>query len=104
MKAYKAWDVENYECGSAVIFAENIKEAKKIAHWLETFEDSRWIDVRVKRYPEMDAHYRGNRTTDWYDAQDRIALVSLGWSCVEPLECECRECPARAICKREEDN
>lgn len=102
IKAYKAWDVESCEFGSLVVFAENIKEAKKIAVSHEMFEDSRWIDVRVKRYPEMDEHYRGYPTIDWYNDQDRIALVSLGWSCLDPLLEECSGCPARSMCRETE--
>ena len=102
MKAYKAWDDRNWECGSTVVFAENCKQAKKIAFQTETFEDSLWIDVRVRRFPQMDAHYRGLSETDWYNTQDRIALVSLGWSCVEVFPSECLCCSAKKICRGDE--
>ena len=104
IKAYQAWDCENDERGSVVVFAENIKEAKKIAVYNEAFEDSRWIDVRVKRYPKMDEHYQGRPATDWYDDKDRVALVSLGWRCIEPSMGECNECPARSMCRGMEDD
>jgi len=102
MKAYKAWDERSCEQGSTVVFAENYKEAKKIAFTTETCEDALWIDVRVRRFPQMDAHYRGLCEIDWYNAQDRIALVSLGWSCIEALPFECSRCVARKICRGEE--
>lgn len=97
MKAYKAWDAAT-DCGSTVVFAENLREAKKIAFTTEVCEDAAWTDVRVKRYPEMDQHYRGNRVIDWYDPEDRRALVALGWRCYDPVENECAACPAFDIC------
>lgn len=107
MKAYKAWDA-TVDSGSTVVFAENLKAAKKIAACTEVCEDSEWIDIRVKRYPEMDQHYRGNPEIDWYDPEDRQALVALGWTCYEPLDDECEACPAFDICnfthwRREEE-
>lgn len=102
MKAYKAFDAKAVEQCSTVVFAENSREARKIAFSTETCEDAEWIDVRVQRFPQMDEHYRGLPEIDWYNEQDRIALVSLGWHCYEP-SFECDTCPARQMCYWQED-
>lgn len=97
MKAYKAWDTRNVENCSTVVFAENGKEAKKIARSTEVCEDADYINIRVKRFPEMDKHYRGYVEVDWYDMEDRKALVRLGWMCLDTSE-DCDTCPAREFC------
>lgn len=98
MKAYQAWTLADCEGYSTVVFANNAREAKKIAFYTETCEDSAWTEIRVLRFPEMDAHYRGRNEIDWDNAEDRRALVSLGWHCVEPCEWECEHCSAKDIC------
>lgn len=101
MKAYKVWDDKNPEPYSTVVFAENGKEAKKIACSTEVCEDADYINVRVLRFPEMDKHYRGSVEVDWYDMEDRKALVRLGWMCLETSD-ECDTCPAREFCGQRE--
>ena len=98
MKAYKAWDEYNYEGYSTVVFAENASKARNIAFHSETCEDARFIDIRVRRLPEMDKHYRGLNEIDWYCPADRRALVEIGWYCLEPESWECEGCPANDIC------
>lgn len=78
MKAYKAWDTRNVEGYSTVVFAENAQKAKKVALGTDACEDADYINIRVQRLPEMDSHYRGKTEIDWYDMEDRKALVSLG--------------------------
>lgn len=97
MKAYKAWDTMNVEGYSTVVFAENAQKAKKVALGTDACEDADYIDVRVQRLPEMDSHYRGRAEIDWFDMEDRKALVSLGWMCLETSE-ECDTCPLKMIC------
>lgn len=97
MKAYKAWDEKSVEPGVTVVFAENVKEAKKIAFCTETCEDADYINVRVQRFPQMDRYYHGKNEIDWYDMEARKELVSLGWMCLEASD-ECDTCPARAFC------
>lgn len=99
MKAYKAWDAGSDENCSTVVFAETAKAAKSVAFSSEVCEDAEYIDVRVQRFPEMDAHYRGRSEIDWYDPQDRKALVALGWACYE-TSWECDTCPAKGNCWR----
>lgn len=54
MKAYEAWNIENCDRGNTVVFAENSRQAKKIAFSSEICEDAEWTSVRVRRLPEMD--------------------------------------------------
>lgn len=102
MKAYLAWDSGMEEFGSTVVFAENRQEAKKIAFGTEACEDTAYIDVRVARLPQMDEHYRGYAEIDWYNPEDRKALVGLGWTC-EETSWECDTCEARHLCSKWED-
>lgn len=97
MKAYKVWDTKSLEFSSTVVFAKNSREAKKLALGTDACEDADYINVRVLRFPEMDSHYRGKTEIDWYDMEDRKALVSLGWMCLETSE-ECDACPLKMIC------
>ena len=97
MKAYQVWDTMSVENCSTVVFAENGKEAKKIARSTEVCEDADYINIRVKRFPEMDKHYRGHVEVDWYDMEDRQALVRLGWMCLDTGE-ECDTWPVREFC------
>lgn len=98
MKAYKAWDNDAAEDYSTVVFANTAKEAKKIAFHSETCEDARFIDIRVQRFPEMDDHDRGRDEIDWYDMEDRKALVALGWACIE-TSWECDTCECKVACR-----
>ena len=102
LKAYRAWGVNDVEARETVVFAENAREAKKIASETETCEDADYIDVRVQRFPQMDEHYRGSAEVDWYDMEDRKALVELGWTCLYTSE-ECDTCPAKELCGKWED-
>lgn len=102
MKAYKAWDTKNFEGTSTVVFAETAQAAKNAARCTETCEDAAYIDIRVQRLPEMDGHDRGRSEIDWYDMEDRKALVALGWSCLDPSE-ECDTCPAKSACSHWEE-
>lgn len=104
----KAWVVrdEYGDRGSTVVFAETRGKAHYLAMHTDVAEDSEWCDISVRRIPEMDARYTpGKIEMDWYDAEDRIALVKLGWYCFEfeyAIEC-CRSCPAAQWCDRYQD-
>lgn len=102
MKAYLAWDVNSCDNCSTVVFAENASKARQQAFHSETCEDASYTDIRVKRFPEMDGHYRGVGEIDWYNPEDRKALAALGWSCFEPAEWECSSCPAKELCRETE--
>ena len=97
MKAYKAWDEKYYDCGTTIVFAENIREAKKIAMSTDACSEAEFIDVRVKRCKDYDVLYKGLSEIDWYDSDTRIILVrDFGWSCIEEYECD--TCPAQQYC------
>ena len=109
MKAYKAWDEKAFDPCLTIVFAENIKEAKKIAMATDTCEEARFIDIRVKRCKEADCLYKGSSEIDWYDEETRIALVrDFGWCC-SYTSWECENCAARKYCswfeeeRRQED-
>ena len=99
MKAHKAWDDYNSEGYSTVVFAESASKARAIAFHSEACEDARFVDIRVRRLPEMDKQYRGLDEVDWDCPEDRRALVALGWYCPEPEIWECESCPAKDVCE-----
>lgn len=97
MKAYKAWDAKSIENYSTVVFAETAQKAKAVAMTTDACEDAEFIDIRVQRFPQMDDCDRGRSEIDWYDMEDRKALVALGWACLETSS-ECETCPCRPEC------
>ena len=108
MKAWRVTD-RGYVCDySTIVFAETRNKAKVIAQHSETFDgcDLRYVDFRVTRAPELDKYYRGNDEMDWFDENDRIAMVKeAGFECsydFEPDYLECESCPANRWCERSE--
>lgn len=104
MKAYRAWDTENNDGASTIVFAETAREAKKIAmSWTEACEDAEYINIRVKREPLADSLYKGAHEIDWYDMQTRLVLVKeLGWACFE-TSLGCDDCEAKKWCRHWEE-
>ena len=49
MKAYRTWDEKAFDPCATIVFAKNIKEAKKIATATDTCEDANFIDIGVRR-------------------------------------------------------
>ena len=90
MKAYKVWDDK---CdGNSIVFAENIKEAKKIAIHTDVCEEADFIDIRVKRYECADVLYKGKSEIDWYDEGTRLTLVrDFGWVTTHQMAKYCTE-------------
>lgn len=97
VKAYKAYST--YTEYSVVVFAENANKAKSIAMNADGFEYERYIDMRAERLPNCDEFYKGKQTMDWYNDEDRRALVSLGWHCKYVDEWMCIICCANDICE-----
>ncbi len=98
MKAYRAWDEKAFDPWATIVFAENIKEAKKIAMATDACEEANFIDIRVRRLKEADCLYKGSSEIDWYDEETRIALVrDFGWRCYD-TSFECEKCVARRYC------
>lgn len=101
----KAWTVRGIDSDYAtVVFAETAGKAKAIAVGTDACEDYDYLDIRAHRFKEMDKFYRGKREMDWYNDEDRIALVKTGWYCLDPYEWECKECVAREFCERRVDD
>ena len=103
MKAWRVCDKADYVGGSTVVFAETRGKAHELALHTDCCEDAEWNDVRVTRIPAMDKMYRGKDEMDWYEPEDRIALVKEGWYC---LDCDieyCEKCPAAEWCGHYQD-
>ena len=102
MKAWRVEDEASYKGGCTVVFAETRGKAHALALNTDCCEDAEWNDVRVTRIPAMDKHYRGKWEMDWYNTEDRIALVKeCGWFCNGEYldrERDCPECPAAEWC------
>ena len=103
MKACKAWDEKSFDPCATIVFAENTREAKKIAMATDTCEEANFIDIRVKRLKEADYLCKGSSEIDWYDEETRIALVrDFGWRCYD-TSWECEKCVAKKYCSWFED-
>lgn len=97
----KAWIVTpKGDYYSEIIFAETRGGAKSFA--LDFLEDCSFTDIRVRRAPNADKYYKeGKSYLDWYNPEDRIALVKdCGFTChYEYFDFdECEECPAKIYC------
>lgn len=100
MKAYIVHD-RNYDCEySTVVFAETAGKAKQIAVGTEAFCDFDFTEIRVRRKPELDAFYRGKSEMDWFNDEDRAAMVRYaGFYCVYPEYADCKSCSAKEWCE-----
>ncbi len=99
----KAYTVSDYcgEYGTMIVFAETAGKARQAAlQFGDTFEDCEWNDLRVNRFKEYDQYYNGEAVPDfWHDEEHLIRLVrDYGWSCIEPIDECCKECPAKEWC------
>lgn len=99
MKAWHVQGKDNYYGYSTVVFAETEGKAKQLAIFTDSCEDERFIDILARRIPELDKYYKPGKTEmDWYNEEDRIALVKMGWHCVEPIWEHCTSCAAAEWC------
>lgn len=100
----KAYTCTNDETGvGVVVFAETRGKAKAIIIHLDEFDYYTFTELRVYREPRLDSQYQGYSVMDWYNAHDRMALVSLGWYCIEPRIEECISCIAKDACEWYQD-
>lgn len=105
IKAYKC--EEDFMGYSTVIFAETAGKARYIALKSDTLgEDNEFKDIRVRRIPALDGFYKGKAEMDWYDPDDRLAMVKeAGYMCdddgFDPDECE--RCSAQEYCAKWEE-
>ena len=83
---------------STVVYAETAGRARAIAQRTDCCEDVDWCNITVHRIKIMDEHYRGRPEMDWYNKDDRRALVEAGWKCWEPSDWECNACWCRDVC------
>ena len=100
MKAYLVKD-EDESCAT-VVFAETAGKARALAMSTECCENVDFCDIQVKRQSQLDKYYvDGKKEMDWFNPQDRIALVKeCGFVC-DPyyLESEhCEVCSAKDYC------
>lgn len=105
MKAYSATD-KNEWMFSTVVFAETAGKARAIAQQTDACEDVDFTDIYVKRIPALDRFYRGKQEMDWYDPDDRAAMVRYGnFECsreIDVSEEKCSKCSAAEWCGRYE--
>ena len=108
MKAWRVSDEAAYENGCIVVFAETRGKAHALAMHTDFCEYAEWNDIRVTRLSAMDYMYKpGKVEMDWYNAEDRIALVKeCGWSCLPDwldMANDCPACPAAEHCDYYQD-
>ena len=105
MKAWLAKDKDN--SSATVVFAETRGKARALARCTEACEDSDFVDIEVRRLPQMDKYYtEGKKEMDWYNPKERIALVKdANFVCdYDYWEREdCNDCPAKEYCDRYQD-
>ena len=106
-KAYIVTDKYGEAGYSTVIFAETRGKAVCFACATEEFEDYSFTELRANRCKEMDKFYNGRNMMDWYNPDDRVAMVRYAFfQCSYELstgELECGDCPAKQWCIRYED-
>lgn len=101
----KAWLVrQKDEFRATVVFAETRGRARALALLTDACEDADWLDIDVYRRPNLDKYYvEGKREMDWFNKNDRIALVKDGGFVCDP-DCwemeDCEVCSARDYCDK----
>ena len=105
MKAYTVEDRYN-PLFSTVVFAETRGKAKVIAQHTDACEDLDFVDIRAVRRPALDVFYKGKSEMDWFDEEDRMAMVRYGnYECsyeIDKDDLECDSCFAKEWCGRYE--
>lgn len=105
IKAYRCR--EDYEGYSTIIFAETAGKARYIAMQSGSLgEDNEFKDIFVRRIPALDGYYKGKNEMDWFDPNDRLAMVrEAGYQCdddgFDPEDCE--RCSAQKYCAKWEE-
>lgn len=104
----KAWLVrEKDECSATVVFAETRGKARALARCTDACEDADFCDIEVRRKPQLDKYYKkGKKEMDWYNFDDRLALVRDAYFVCDydywDVE-ECEVCSANKYCGRYQD-
>lgn len=97
----KAWIVKaKDEFCATVVFAETRGKARSIAMCTDACEDVAFCDIEVHRMPQVDKYYKEGKTEmDWYDDNDRVALVKeCNFYCEDIEESICESCSAKEYC------
>lgn len=106
MKAYSVSDRDGSEGGSIIVFAETAGKAKAYAVRQDDFCDYGFTGLRAIRRPMLDKYHKGRTEMDWFDPNDRIAMVRYAnYECsgeVSFADCDCENCPAKKWCRRYE--
>lgn len=105
-ESMKAWRVKQKDdVYATVVFAETRGKARSLALATDCCEYAGFCNIEVRREPNLDKCYvEGKKEMDWYNPQDRIALVKeCGFRC-EPFDSEeCERCPAVKYCDYYDD-
>lgn len=108
MKAWKVTDRAEHSEYFCIVFAETPGKAVQEALGTDEFPYQYWdfIELKARRFPEMDKHYRGKSRMDWDNSEDRVALVIDGGYTCDPEYAElsdCERCPAKDDCSLYEE-
>lgn len=104
MKAYRVEERHGVYDFATVVFAETRNKAKAIAVNTDCLEGVEYTDISATRIPALDRFYRGKKEMDWYDDEDKIAMVRYGnFTCSYEFDTEdCETCSAKQWCERYE--
>ena len=105
MKAYRVEERNGVYDFATVVFAETRNKAKAIAVNTDCLEGVEYTDISATRIPALDRFYRGKKEMDWYDDEDKIAMVRYGnFTCSYEFDTEdCETCSAKQWCERCEE-
>lgn len=105
IKAYTVTDDQEYAF-STVVFAETRGKARMIAQGTDACEDVDFIHIHARRVPQLDKCYRGLPEMDWFNPEDRLAMVrDADYSCSYEMldrDLDCKNCSATQYCERYE--
>lgn len=105
MKAYCCQNI--WEICSTIVFAESAGKARYIAMNSDSIgDDLEFKDVRVRRVPQLDKYYHGLKEMNWYNSDDRFAMIRFaGFQCNEDTfePYECKDCSGKEYCDRYKD-
>ena len=109
MQAYRVYCKDDWIPWSEIVFADRRSKAIVTAlHYSDSFGDGSfdYTDLRAVRRPELDKYYRGVSIMDWYNPDDRLAMIKDGgFQCADdsfdPDDCE--RCVGKDYCDRYDD-
>ena len=106
MKAYIVADKNGDSGYCTIVFGETRGKAIKNAMLTDACEGYEFTEIHARRVPALDSYYRGDYEMDWFNAEDRIAMVkeaNMHCSCEVDINMDkCIACPAHEWCERYE--